>query len=272
MQASIPDRESALASAIAQFRLEPDDWIATEHLAQELAGALKLVKVGTSSAETLALFLASSILEAMFGVVVLCRSPGASHAYSVARAGLEAFVDLSLLLEDGDYQNEMECQAATNQKRKADAMLRAVRKDPKIALRVDVLEERIRAAQRRLDRLPPGTKRRAVGQRIAAAGLGGAWWIAWYQFGAGTHNDLDSLISRHYRDREVTFGDGLTDHQKGLVIHGSATIAFSAVHALAGRSDNRVPLLVALDRAGQAMKRFGQRMPRPPESDSLARS
>lgn len=160
--------------------------------------------------------LSATITDALVATVEVVDSPGQSHAGTLARSMIEAFVDFELLCLDPENLKHLRVTAAHGTINTLSAWLRHHNDIGADAARVARTRREIDEARSLITALESaGARRLRMADKFAALGPSFAQSETfWLHFCTSAHNDLSALASRHLRgEHMLTIGETLTDGQ-----------------------------------------------------------
>ena len=179
--------------------------------------------------------LAATITDALVATVEVVDSPGQSHAGTLARSTVEAFVDFELLCLDAGNLKHLRLNAARGTIKTLSAWLRHHDDAPADAERVTRTHREMADAQDLIDELKAeGAQQLRMAEKFATLGPAFAQFETfWLHFCTSAHNDLSALASRHLRiDHKLTIGETLTDEQAIEILAICSTVALQVYSRL----------------------------------------
>lgn len=261
-------------AAVASFRLADAHWRLCETFTVGFGEAFRLVAIRPTKANGYAMALASTILDGLPALLAVAKSPGRSHAGSIARAMLAAFIDLKLVLKDERYCDELDLRASVNEQRRTRLLADAYEKEGVVTMATQARMRSEAATQAANQLRDAGVRLRKMEQLIDEAGLELPITSGFHWLNGFAHNDMNALAQRHTRNGAFEFWAGPSDHQLASLLHAGglfALCALSEFFTLMDYDANRKGrFAVALRTASQSVLAFGHLLPQPAERGATA--
>jgi hypothetical protein len=190
-------------------RLRPSLAIA-ENIANGAASLLAAGDYPTDDLTRVKAMLAATILDGLVAIIALLRSHGQCHAATIVRSMMEAVGDLYHLCSDSSYLDRLRLTSALVEQRNAETFIQLRAGDRDMVKIVDQQKRIAREVKQKVLALSGKTRKIDTGERVSAPNLPPDFVAIYSTNCAEAHHDIVALARRHFRGKELVFGDTLT--------------------------------------------------------------